>query len=198
MKPSSARGIIKATKMRNQLITSILSGVTTGALEGLICVFGTGVAAEIAVVPEGVLVDITVLLDWECAAVLRPPVKAKTPCDSTPISTSVVANRSGFSESAGVTRYQCPSHIAVITPPSASAPAKKLPTTNAPAGPDVARGRKIIPNTNNVAAPASTSKLPTTRRSKRNIDPRTPSTSSSSFLNFPSTPAFLSINSKIV
>src|SRR5215469_913114 len=109
MKPSRIRGKIKATRICSQPITSVLSGVTTGVLEGLTCVLVDGVAAEIAGV--AVAADVTAaLVAWECAAVLRPPAKVKTTCASTPIRTSVAANRNGFPESAGVTRYQCPSH----------------------------------------------------------------------------------------
>src|SRR6266700_4181159 len=198
MKPRSVRGKTKATRSRSQPIASILRGATTVVSEGLTCELGTGVAADIAVVVVAVTAGVTALLDCDWAAVLSPPVKVKTNCASTPIKTSVVAKRSGFSERAGVTRYQCPSHIAVITPPRARADAKKLPTAKASAGPDAANGRKIIPNTNNVTTPARTSRLPKLSRTIRIFDQRVLPISSSSCLNFPSTPAFLSIKIKII
>src|SRR6266571_1464960 len=154
--------------------------------------------ADIAVVVVAVSAGVTALLDCDWAAVLSPPVKVKTNCASTPIKTSVAAKRSGFSERAGVTRYQCPSHMAVITPPRARADAKKLPTAKASAGPEAANGRKIIPNTNNVNTPARTSRLPKMSRTIRIFDQRVLPISSSACLNFPSTPAFLSIKSKMV
>src|SRR5258707_1813305 len=140
MKPSSTRGKTKATTIRSQLMVFVLRGVTTGTSVGLTCARGAGVAADTAEVAVAVTAGFAVLLDWD-AAMAEPPVKVKASCASTPSSTSVVANCSGFSESAGVTRYQCPSHIAVRPPPSASAQANKLPTVITPARPERGSGR---------------------------------------------------------
>src|SRR6266700_2757362 len=172
MKPRSARGKTKATRRRSQPIASILSGATTVVSEGLTCELGTGVAADITVVVVAVTAGVTALLDCDWAAVLSPPVKVKTNCASTPIKTSVVAKRSGFSERAGVTRYQCPSHIAVITPPRAKAAAKKLAMVKMPPRLAEARGRKIIARTNRVVRPATTVATPLMSRKRRTTDLR--------------------------
>src|SRR6202165_6117435 len=138
MMASSIKGMTKATNMRGQPIASVLSGVMVGTFAGLACGLDVGVAGETAVV--AVTVGVAVL-PCECAGVLGVAVKAKMTWARTPRSTSVVANCKGFSESAGVTRYQCPSHMAVMTPPRASAPAKKLPTIKTPARPEEGSGR---------------------------------------------------------
>jgi len=135
--------MIKLTRMRNQPIASMLSGVATGAFAGFtgeLCEPAPGVAFPTVVV--AVAVTVGTLLLWTFALVVVVPlIRAISICASRPSITSVVAKSSGRSESAGVTRYQCPSHIAVITPPNASAAAKKLATTNAPPMPPAARGR---------------------------------------------------------
>src|SRR5579872_496978 len=128
MKASNARGSTKATKMRSQPSALVLSGVTVGTSEGLtVAVPGVGVTVVtvLVAVAAGLVAD-----EWGATA--GEPVKAKAASARMPSKTRMAANCNGFSESAGVTRYQWPSHIAVITPPSASAPAKKLPTISAP------------------------------------------------------------------
>src|SRR5579883_1379065 len=129
-------GMTRPTAMRSQPIASMLSGVTTGTFAGLTPVpeVGVGVAAVIAVVVVAVgcaLTDVAAGGVILAAGVIGPPAKVKIPCARIAASTTVTANYSGFSVSAGVTRYQWPSHIAVITPPSARAAAKNSATVNA-------------------------------------------------------------------
>src|SRR5579864_7218797 len=139
-RPPRTSGITKLTRMRSQPMAFVLSGATTGIPAGLVCEFVGGVAVGAVVVGVAVTVGVAVLAAL-AYVVLGPAVKAKITCASTPSKTSVVANCSGFSERAGVTRYQCPSHMAVMTPPSASAAAKKLAMVNAPPRFAAARGR---------------------------------------------------------
>src|SRR5439155_9089774 len=115
--PPRTNGITKLTNMRSQLIASVPSGVTTGALAGLTPASGVGVAPGTV----GVAVTVGDVAGLFANVVVGPAVKVKITWARTPSSTSVVANSSGFSERAGVTRYQWPSHIAVITPPNAKA-----------------------------------------------------------------------------
>src|SRR5689334_14911890 len=130
--PPITNGITNPTRIRSQPIAPALRGVTTGTPAGLTCDPGVGVAADTLVVAVAVTAGVDALLALACV-VAGTAIKAMITSASTASSTSVVANRYGFSESAGVTRYQCPSHIAVITPPTASAAAKKLATVKTPA-----------------------------------------------------------------
>src|SRR5579883_2450946 len=128
-------GKTRPTAMRSQPIASTLSGVTTGTFDGLTCVpeVGVGVAAVITAVAVGcALTDVAAGGTVLAAGVIGPPAKVKTPCARIAASTTVTANCSGFSVSTGVTRYQWPSHIAVMTPPSARAAAKNSATVNTP------------------------------------------------------------------
>ena len=103
--PPRISGITKLTRIRSQPMTSALNGVTTGALAGLILGFGVGVAPDTTGVAGAVTTGGGV--DGLFAYVVAGPAEiARITCASTPSSTNVVANSSGFSESAGVTRYQ--------------------------------------------------------------------------------------------
>src|SRR5947209_17485323 len=102
--PPRTNGITKLTNMRSQLIASVPNGVTTGALAGLTPALGVGVAPGTVVVAV-TFGDIAGLFAY---VVVGPAVKATITWARTPSSTRVVANSSGLSESAGVTRYQLP------------------------------------------------------------------------------------------
>ena len=69
-------GITKLTRIRNQPIASALNGVTTGTLEGLICVCGAGVATVAVAVAAGVVVGVLTAF-----VVVGPAVTAKGPKD---------------------------------------------------------------------------------------------------------------------
>src|SRR3989441_12601383 len=102
--PPMTSGITKLTRIRSQPMISALNGVTTGAFAGLTFGFGVGVAALAA----GVAVAVTAGgVDGLFAYVVVGPAEmARITCNNIPSSTSVVANNSGFSERARVTRYQ--------------------------------------------------------------------------------------------
>src|SRR5437764_5887174 len=102
--PPRASGITKLTRIRSQLMTLVPRGVATGALAGLTFGFGVGVAALIT----GVAVAVAAGgVDGLFAYVIVGPARtARITCNNIPSSTNVVAKSSGFSESAGVTRYQ--------------------------------------------------------------------------------------------
>lgn len=55
MNPPRMRGITKLIRIRSQPMTSVLKGVATGALAGLMTGFGVGVAAD----TPGVAVAVT-------------------------------------------------------------------------------------------------------------------------------------------
>src|SRR5579884_801027 len=170
--PPKISGITKLTRIRIQLMAFELSGVTTGAPSGFTCVPCCFVTVEVGAAvacAAGVLTAVEGLLTY---AVLGPIAREKMTCANTATSTIVVANSKGFSERAGVTRYQCPSHIAVITPPRAKAAAKKLAMVKTPPRLADARGRKIIASTNRVTRPATTVATPLMSRKRRTTEPR--------------------------
>src|SRR5437764_9664359 len=104
--PPITSGITKPTRIRSQPMAPALRGVATGAPEGLTSEPGVGVAADTLVVDvaEAVTAGVDALLALACV-VAGTAIKEMITSASTASNTSVVANRYGFSESAGVTRY---------------------------------------------------------------------------------------------
>src|SRR6266487_2605602 len=93
----STSGMIKPTRICSQPIAPVLIGVITGALAGFTFVPGAGVAGAVTEVPPG---------GWLTGTVVGPAVIVKSTWARIATRTSVVANCNGFSERAGVTRYQ--------------------------------------------------------------------------------------------